>query len=92
MRCDIFVLTTKAGIDPSAMATERVCGSRQSVWKLLSFERRQRGGERCSRASAAGLLMSTEGRQMRLLFAGCLTSQHHASASQGRICSDNRTC
>ena len=26
------------------------------------------------------------------LFVGCLTSQQHASASQGRICSDNFTC
>ena len=29
---------------------------------------------------------------MWLLFAGCLTSQQHASVSQGRICSDNLTC
>ena len=27
-----------------------------------------------------------------LLFVGCLTSQQHASVSQGRICSDNFTC
>ena len=27
-----------------------------------------------------------------LLFVGCLTSQQHASVSQGRICSDNLTC
>ena len=26
------------------------------------------------------------------LFVGCLTSQRHASVSQGRICSDNVTC
>ena len=26
------------------------------------------------------------------LFIGCLTSQQHASVSQGRICSDNLTC
>ena len=26
------------------------------------------------------------------LLVGCLTSQQHASASQGRICSDNLTC
>ena len=26
------------------------------------------------------------------LFVGCLTSQQHASVSQGRICSDNLTC
>ena len=31
------------------------------------------------------------GRQ-RLLLVGCLTSQQHASVSQGRICSDNFTC
>ena len=29
---------------------------------------------------------------MGLLFVGCLTSQQHASISQGRICSDNFTC
>ena len=27
-----------------------------------------------------------------MLFVGCLTSQQQASASQGRICSDNFTC
>ena len=27
-----------------------------------------------------------------LKFVGCLTSHHHASVSQGRICSDNFTC
>ena len=27
-----------------------------------------------------------------LLFVGCLSSQQHASVSQGRICSDNFTC
>ena len=30
--------------------------------------------------------------QSMLLFVGCLTSQQHASVSQGRICSDNFTC
>ena len=34
-----------------------------------------------------------EGRgEGRSLFVGCLTSQQHASVSQGRICSDNFTC
>ena len=28
----------------------------------------------------------------QLLLVGCLTSQQHASVSQGRICSDNFTC
>ena len=32
-----------------------------------------------------------EEREM-LLFVGCLTSQQHASVSQGRICSDKFTC
>ena len=31
-------------------------------------------------------------RERELLFVGCLTSQQHASVSQGRICSDNFTC
>ena len=29
---------------------------------------------------------------LRWMFVGCLTSQQHASISQGRICSDNFTC
>ena len=32
------------------------------------------------------------GRGGGCLFVGCLTSQQHASVSQGRICSDNFTC
>ena len=31
-------------------------------------------------------------RLLLLLFVGCLTSQQHASVSQGRICSGNCTC
>ena len=30
--------------------------------------------------------------QPKGMFVGCLTSQQHASVSQGRICSDNCTC
>ena len=30
--------------------------------------------------------------ERRCLFVGCLTSQQHASVSQGRICSDDFTC
>ena len=30
--------------------------------------------------------------QLQCLFVGCLTSQQHASVSQGRICTDNFTC
>ena len=32
------------------------------------------------------------GREKELLFVGCLTSQQHASVSQGRFCEDNFTC
>ena len=42
---------------------------------------------RLERRLPAGL-GSVEG----LLFIGCLTSQQHASVSQGRICSDKWTC
>ena len=31
-------------------------------------------------------------KQRHCLFVGCLTSQHHASVSQGQICSDNFMC
>ena len=44
--------------------------------------RRPCGKASDSRAGKVGLL----------LFVGCLTSQQHASVSQGRICSDNFTC
>ena len=36
--------------------------------------------------------MSVEPQMLLVLFVGCLTSQQHASVSQGRICSDNLTC
>ena len=37
-------------------------------------------------------MKETEGEESELLLVGCLTSQQHASVSQGRICSDNFTC
>ena len=41
----------------------------------------------CSAGSA-----KEDAMENRLLFVGCLTSQQHASVSQGRICSDYFTC
>ena len=38
------------------------------------------------------LLLLLLGQPQSSLFVGCLTSQQHASVSQGRICSDNFTC
>ena len=43
--------------------------------------------------SAAGKVCPmNQSPEMLLLFVGCLTSQQHASVSQGRICTDNFTC
>ena len=36
--------------------------------------------------------MDEDSKGQLLLLVGCLTSQQHASVSQGRICSDNFTC
>ena len=47
--------------------------------------------QRCGRTVPDGLVVRRPPREM-LLFVGCLTSQQHASVSQGRICSDNCTC
>ena len=49
----------------------------------------QRGGFVCR---AAALLIPNDLGRLRGLLVGCLTSQQHASVSQGRICSDNFTC
>ena len=38
------------------------------------------------------ILMQGMGMQLVCLFVGCLSSQQHASVSQGRICTDNFTC
>ena len=40
----------------------------------------------------AVITSNTEEEEEVCLFVGCLTSQQHASVSQGRICSDNCTC
>ena len=58
---------------------------------------RERGGERERERErwGGGGGAETErdrGRDRVCLFVGCLTSQQHASVSQGRICSDNFTC
>ena len=45
------------------------------------------------RSSHGGLEFLVCGQNsVKVLFVGCLTSQQHASVSQGRICSDNFTC
>ena len=52
----------------------------------VSKQARERGGVR-DRQTERGI-----DRETVCLFVGCLTSQQHASVSQGRICSDNFTC
>ena len=55
----------------------------------------ERGGYRCiCMPGREGVFVHVAaGRSMFVcLFVGCLTSQQHASVSQGRICSDNFTC
>ena len=48
---------------------------------------------RCARAVETDCLRTNTGQiKVCLLLVGCLTSQQHASVSQGRICSDNCTC
>ena len=46
----------------------------------------------CFGVMHSGHLGSELTRRLVCLLVGCLTSQQHASVSQGRICSDNFTC
>ena len=46
----------------------------------------------CTKAPEAVADHSLPGVCLFVLFVGCLTSQQHASVSQGRICTDNSTC
>ena len=56
----------------------------EEVWTCCAAWRRT--------ASPTHYLLSYSGPQAVCLFVGCLTSQQHASASQGRICSDKFMC
>ena len=59
-------------------------------------ERKDRRGGHWSLSGCKGSAVSRKAVQLRrgrvCLLVGCLTSQQHASVSQGRICSDNFTC
>ena len=46
----------------------------------------------CNSPCGAEGFRDSRPRQGVVLFVGCLTSQQHASVSQGRICSNNFTC
>ena len=52
---------------------------------------REVAGKRCSSDPPSALLCEHKISTV-CLFAGCLSSQQHASVSQGRICTDNFTC
>ena len=45
-----------------------------------------------TRISGNGFAWASVRNSKRMLFVGCLTSQQHASVSQGRTCTDNFTC
>ena len=64
-----------------------------------AFSRLRQAGIRlfqpCLRQHVLGFLLAhatLHGAQFVCLLVGCLTSQQHASVSQGRICADNFTC
>ena len=52
----------------------------------------KREGTREGRTTGRGEGAREGGTGGGLLFVGCLSSQQHASVSQGPICSDNFTC
>ena len=63
-----------------------VTGTEQAVRLVI-----RKTGLQCGRAEMLRGLVSCLGKVV-CLFVGCLTSQEHASVSQGRICSDSCTC
>ena len=74
--CSWRSVKTKSVVDRPALDPDCVSGKMRSA----NLCRRLR--------TIAKILPTTE----RSLFVGCLTSQQHASVSQGRICTDNFTC
>ena len=67
-----------------SVCCDRVIGASVSVWQHVKM---------VSGDSSLTLSLHVCGTvSKQCLFAACLTSQQHASVSQGRICSDNLTC
>ena len=65
------------------------------IKKWTKPKKKQRRRKRLRGRRKESLRARRNGRQMTrdvCLLVGCLTSQQHASVSQGRICSDNFTC
>ena len=50
------------------------------------------GSPTCDKMNRSVMLEHLHAKHSICLFVGCLTSQQHASVSQGRICTDNFTC
>ena len=73
-----------------------ICPACASISFASGRERAETWALGLDRPSAAHLLLRVSWdsvhRAKLLLFVACLTSQQHASVSQGRICSDNFTC
>ena len=57
-------------------------------WRHPTEEDMKTTGTSCSSVKK----VAQNGAALELLLVGCLTSQQHASVSQGRICTDNFTC
>ena len=65
------------------------------IWKRVREAGIGRGDQEEGGGGGGGAKGTGSGEQdegMVCLLVGCLTSQQHATVSQGRICSDNFTC
>ena len=94
---------TLPGFEPPASCTRDGClnhtasgGSERGVKVEFAFPLSVLGNEitlaDCVALKAYHSLASCGCGQFVCLLVGCLTSQQHASVSQGRICTDNFTC
>ena len=91
---DPGLLNTFFSISFLRLADASFCKSKSEIYSSYSFA--QISTMYCNRIHTFVMIGLQSGRAKGLrslsLFVGCLTSQQHASVSQGWICSDNKTC
>ena len=92
----------KQELNPICRSRDKRLSTRPRMWWNKQQQAMNTQGDNCPQAAGSSwrpafhhplpASVPAHGLRFVCLFVGCLSSQQHASVSQGRICSDNFTC
>ena len=90
----MMIITTKTTTTMIMVLCDSDSGKKNDAAAVVKPRNSSSNPQRCCNKPAVTMKIKDDSCSLvaDCLFVGCITSQQHASVSQGRICSDNFTC